>query len=469
MLSGTNSSVPSAALPTAAAPRVKGHLLRILGVGFGIAVIIGGTIGSGILRTPGEIAGRLHSPALILTVWLLGGLYAFLGTITVVELGTMLPVAGGWFVYSRRAMGAYAGFVVGCSDWMVQTASVAYLAVAFGEFAGQLLPRTASHEKLMGLALLAALMLLNWIGIRSGSRAQEITSAAKALALLIFIVGCYFFVPAVAPHSNSTVLFPGSTTSLPAALVLSLQAVIITYDGWYFAIYFMEEDKQPTTNLPRSSFSAVLACIAIYVLVNLALFHVLPMEKFAGSQMPVADAAMSAFGARGRQLILLASLVAAISTINATVLASPRILFAMGRDRLMPAWLTSVNRGGTPAMALLAGTVVAAVLVLSGSFDTLIAISAILFVVVYLSGFISLFVLRRREPQMSRPFKAWFYPWGNLLVLLASAAFLLGAVIADLKDALFTLIFVALTVPAYLAITKLNRTAAVPDSRTPTI
>jgi APA family basic amino acid/polyamine antiporter len=165
---------------------------------------------------------------------------------------------------------------------------------------------------------------------------------------------------------------------------------------------------------------------------------------------------------------LLASLVAAISTINATVLASPRILFAMGRDRLMPAWLTSVNRGGTPVMALLAGTVVAAILVLSGSFDTLVAIAAILFVVVYLSGFISLFVLRRREPRLNRPFKAWFYPWGNLLVLLASAAFLVGAIIADLKDALFTLIFVALTVPAYLAVTKLNSATAAQESRMPT-
>ena len=442
--------------------RPKGHLLRILGVGFGIAVIIGGTIGSGILRTPGEVAGRLHSPTLILTVWLLGGLYAFLGTVSVVELGTMLPVAGGWYVYSRRAMGAYPGFVVGCSDWMVQTVSVSYLAVAFGEFMAQLFPRTAGLEKFMGLALLAALMLINWVGLRSGSRTQEITSAMKALALIVFVVGCFWVTTSAPTQAASIARSPVSPTGLLAALVLSLQAVIITYDGWYVAIYFTEEDKQPATNLPRSSFTALLACIAIYLLVNLALFHVLPMDKFAGSQMPVADAAMTAFGARGRLLILLASVVAAISTINATVLSSPRILLAMGRDCLMPGWVTSVNGGGTPVMALLAGTVVACILVLSGSFDTLIAIAAILFVVVYLSGFVSLFVLRKREPQLERPFKAWFYPWGNLLVLLASAAFLVGAVIADLKDALFTLIFVALTVPAYLAISRLNRTTAEP-------
>jgi len=461
--------VPSAALAAPAGPRVKGHLLRILGVGFGIAVIIGGTIGSGILRTPGEVAGRLHSPSLILTVWLLGGLYAFLGTVSVVELGTMLPVAGGWYVYSRRSMGPYAGFVVGCSDWMMQTVAVSYLAVAFGEFATQLLPQLAGHVKLTGLALLAVLMLLNWIGLRSGSRTQEISSFLKALALVIFIAACFLLKPAgtvldATPHAALT-----RAGSLLAALVLALQAVIVTYDGWYQAIYFTEEDKDPTKSLPRSSLAAVFACIAIFLLVNLALVYVLPMARLSASQMPLADAAAVVLGARGREFILLVSLLTVVSTINAIVLTTPRILFAIGRDGLMPAWLTSVNRGGTPAAALFTGTVVSAILVISGTFDTLIGIASILFVMVYLSGFISIVVLRRREPQLSRPFKAWFYPWGNLLVLLASAAFLVGAVITDLEDALFTLIFVALTVPAYFLMMRLNRAAAAQESQAPTM
>lgn len=429
--------------------RARGHLLRILGVTFGIAVAIGGTIGSGILRTPGEIAAHLHNPTLIVAVWLVGGIYAFFGTLTVVELGTTYPFAGGWYVYARRAFGSYGGFVVGCSDWMVQTVSVAYLAVAFAEFSGELLPQFAQHQKIVGIGLLLVLMLLNWIGLRSGSRTQEITSFIKAFALVVFVIGCLAVAPA-ASTASPVLAHPISTGGLLAALVVSLQAIIVTYDGWYLAIYFTEEDKQPATNLPKSSLSAILACIAIYVLVNLALMHVLPMARFAGSQMPVVDAAMVLFGARGGQLVLLVSLVAAISAINATVLASPRILFAIARDGLMPGWITSVNPGGTPIAALLVGTVVASVLVLSGSFDTLIDIAAILFVVVYLSGFVSLFILRTREPDRPRPFKAWLYPWGNGFVLLASAAFLVGAVIADLKDALFTLIFLALTIPAYL-------------------
>jgi len=449
--------VPSSAIATdSAAPRVKGHLLRILGVGFGIAVIVGGTIGSGILRTPGEVAGRLHSPMLILAVWLLGGLYAFLGTVTVVELGTMLPVAGGWYVYSRRSMGAYAGFAVGCSDWMMQTVAVSYLAVAFGEFATQLFPQLAGHVKLTGLALLLVLMVLNWIGLRSGSRTQEISSFLKAMALVIFVGACFLAKPSgMVPGTPPGAVLPRAG-GLFVALVLALQAVIVTYDGWYQAIYFTEEDKDPTKSLPRSSLAAAFACIAIFLLVNFALVH------------PLADAASAVLGARGREFVLLISLVTVVSTINAIVLTTPRILFAIGRDGLMPVWLTSVNRGGTPTAALFTGTVVSTILVISGTFDTLIGIASILFVMVYLSGFISIVLLRRREPQLNRPFKAWFYPWGNLLVLAASAAFLVGAVIADLKEALFTLIFVALTVPAYVVVIRLNKAAAVQESRTPT-
>lgn len=234
---------------------------------------------------------------------------------------------------------------------------------------------------------------------------------------------------------------------MPLAFVLAIQAVIVTYDGWYAAIYFTEENKDAAKDLPRSSIGGVLACAAIFLLVNGALFHVLPMGQLAHSEMPVADAAMAVLGSRGRQFILLVSLVAAVSTINATFLMTPRILFAMGRDGLLPQSLTKVNSRGTPTPALLIGTLLATGLAVSGSFETLIAICSILFVMVYLSGFVSLFVLRRREPNLPRPFRIWGYPWPNLGVLLVSSAFLVAAVVADLKDALFTLVLIGLFCP----------------------
>lgn len=444
----TGSTTDSARSPA----RLRGHLLRILGVGFGIAVIVGDTIGSGILRTPGEIAAHLGRSGFIIAVWLIGGVYAFFCTLAVTELATMLPRAGGWYVYSRRAFGGYGGFVVGCCDWIMQSVAIAYLAVAFGEFAGELQSSLGAHVKLMAVACCCLLTLLNWLGLRTGSRTQELMSLTKALALIGFVVACFVVAPsaAQADASASAGLLAIPKGGLLLAVVLSLQAVVVTYDGWYAAIYFAEEDKDPARNLPRSSIGGVLACVVIFLLVNAALLHVLPMHRLAASQMPAADAARMIIGGRGRDVILVVSLIAAISTINACLMISPRILFGMARDGLMPRWMTSINKGGTPTAPLLLCTATAVALVFSGSFETLIAIASFLFVAVYLSGFTALFVLRSREPELPRPFKMWGYPWTNLGVFLASAIFLVMTVVADPKDAFFTLVMIALSYPVYI-------------------
>jgi basic amino acid/polyamine antiporter, APA family len=262
------------------------------------------------------------------------------------------------------------------------------------------------------------------------------------------------------------VVSPQNGASLPAislapngsillALVVALQAVIVTYDGWYSAIYFMEEDQDPAKNLPRSVLGGVVASIAIFLLVNAALLHVLPMPQLAASQVPAADGAALVFGNHGRQIVLLISIVTVVSTINALLMIAPRILFALGRDGLLPRAMASVNSGGTPAGALLVGAAIVIALVLSGNFDALIAIASFLFVAVYISGFLALFRLRAKHPELPRPFKAWGYPWTVLGVLLASAGFLIGSVIGDLKHSFFTLVLIAVSYPTYvLAIKK---------------
>jgi APA family basic amino acid/polyamine antiporter len=357
-------------------------------------------------------------------------------------------------VYSRRAFGEYAGFLVGCIDWIAQPVAIAYLAVAFADFATELQPSLRGYVKLVSVASVIVLTLLNWLGLRAGSRIQELTSLIKAIALIAFVVACFV----ISPHGVSDGALPASPAvprgSLLLSVLLALQAVIVTYDGWYFAIYFTEEDSDPARNLPRSSIVGVLACISVYVLLNAALLHVLPMNKLAGSEVPGADAAMAIFGGRGKHFILVLAMVTVLSALNATVLLSCRILFGMGRDGWLPRWLASVNSGGTPSAALLVVSLASIVLILSGGYETLIGVASFLVVVLYLSGFCALFALRIREPDLSRPFKAWGYPWTNLGVLLASAGFLVATVVGDLKDALFTLILIALSYPVYFFVAK---------------
>jgi basic amino acid/polyamine antiporter, APA family len=435
-----------------AGPRT-GHLLRMLGAGFGIAVGVGTTIGSGILRTPGEVAAQLGSASLVLAAWILGGVYALLCCSSVTELGTMLPNAGGFYAYTSRAFGERIGFVVGCCNGMVESVAMAYLAVALGEFTAELFPSLAGHVQLVGVTSLILLTLLNWIGLRPGSRTQELTSLAKALGLIALVIGCFVVSPAASGLSGSGKI-PGQGHSLFLGLILGLQGVVVTYDGWYAPIYFVEEDRNPSRNLPRAMMGTALSCTAIYLLVNVALLHVLGMAHLAGSRLPAADAAMLVFGRYGKQFILLISVVAVLSTINAGLMLTPRILFAMARDGFLPQSVSAVNRGGTPTVALFLCSFASIILVVTGTFDTLIAIAAILFVANYLPVFAALLVLRRREPDLPRPYKVWSYPWTTLCVLIASAAFLIGSVIGDLRHSLFTVILILLSYVAALLVTR---------------
>ncbi len=385
----------------------------------------------------------------------------FCCTLSVTELGTMLPRAGGWYVYSRRAFGDYGGFLVGCMDWITNAVATAYLAAAFGDFATELQPSLHGFVKVVPVACLSALALLNWLGLRVGSRTQELTSLVKTLALVVFVLACFV----ISPHSAPDAVAPLASLAAPKgglllAVLVALQAVIITYDGWYFAIYFTEEDHDPARNLPRSSIGTILACITVYILVNTALLHVLPMNKLAASQVPAADAAMAIFGGRGRQFILMLAMVSVISALNAGLLLAPRILFGMARDGFLPRWVASVNSGGTPSAALLLNALASLALILSGGYEKLIGLASFLLVALYLSGLCALFVLRVREPDLPRPFKAWGYPWTNLFVVLASGAFLVATIVGDLKDALFTLILIALSYPVYFFAVKRNRLAA---------
>jgi APA family basic amino acid/polyamine antiporter len=440
---------PSVALPN----RQRGQLLRILGVGFGLSAAIGSTIGQGILRLPGQVAAHTRGTLWIYAVWILGGIYALICSSSVSELGVMLPQTGGWYVYSKRAFGPCLGFAVGCCDWTMQCVAIGSLLLASADFMVQLFPSLASHRNLSGAAMLVVLVWLNWMGLRSGSRTQKLTTFAKAVGLLGLITACFFLAPrnpAIGTGFPVGSVLPQET--LLIGLLVSIQAVISAYDGWYAPIYFAEEDENPNVNLPRSMMGGTLACIVMFLLVNAALLHVIPLKQLQASQVPGADAAMAILGGYGRIFILVLSLVTTISCANTTILCTPRILLAMARDRLLPERVTTVNRGGTPTYALLICALPCAMLILSGSFESLIAIGSILAVSVYVSGFASLLMLRCREPNLARPYHTWWYPWSTIAVLAASLAFLLSAVLGDLKHSLFTLILIALTFPTYQTI-----------------
>src|SRR5215210_9556480 len=169
----------------------RGRLLRVLGVLFGMAVTVGITVGMGILRTPGEVAAQLPNVWLFMGVWVLGGVYALFGAVSVAELGTMIPRSGGFYVFARRALGEYPGFVVGWSDWLSTCGTVAAVALVMGEYAGLLIPALAGRSLAVASGVTIAFALLQWRGVRWGSRSQELTSLLKTVAFVALIVACF--------------------------------------------------------------------------------------------------------------------------------------------------------------------------------------------------------------------------------------------------------------------------------------
>jgi APA family basic amino acid/polyamine antiporter len=440
--------------PARPAVAPQGKLLRILGVSFGIAVVIGGTIAAGILRNPGKVAAELGSPQLILAVWLLGGVYAFLGALSVTELGTMLPRAGGYYVYARRALGDYAGFTVGWSDWLSGCTSLAYMAVLVGEFAAALAPALQGSVRNVALATLLLFAVVHGMGLRLSSRVQELASLLKALAFVGLVGACFAFGPDQ-PAAGAGGGMPATPWYQFAALVIALQFVIGTYDGWQGAIYFTEEDRDPARNLPRSILGGLAAVVGIYLLVNLALLWVLPFSRLAGSSLPLADAAQELFGPRGGRLITALALVSLLGALNANLFVPTRVLFALSRDRLFAREAAAVSPRGTPTGALLWTTLGSCLLVaVSGRFEQLFTIFSFFAVANYSACFVSLFVLRRREPRLPRPFRAWGYPWTTLLALAGSVIFLVGFLLSDTVNGLYALGLLALSYPAYRLVLK---------------
>lgn len=441
-----------------AEPVQKTGLLRVLGVGFGIAVTIGGIFGIGILRTPATVAAHLGSLRLIIGIWVLGALYALFGTLASAELGTSLPKAGGWYVYARRAFGDYTGFTIGWVNWLSYCSATASLAIALAEAVAALAPGVSHWTKLIAIGVIGLFTVVHWIGIKTGSRAQGVTSLITSLAFCGLIAVCFIFGAGhrAAVENAPALTTPATLGALFFAIVISLQSVIFTYDGWYGAIYFAEEDSNPGRNLPKAMLSATAIVIVVYMLMNLALLYVLPVPRLAGSELAAAEAARVVLGSKGGQIITIVTLISTLSVLNATILQTPRILFAMSRDGLLAAKASQVNRGGTPTIALLFTAIVAIGLVASGTFDKLVAITALFFVVMYCSGFIALIVLRFREPNLTRPFKAWGYPWTVIFVIAVSVVFLVGVVISDTTNSLYGLALLAASYPVYLATRKLG-------------
>ncbi|HEX5436292.1 MAG TPA: APC family permease [Gemmatimonadaceae bacterium] len=447
---------PPLAPVTAAPPAPPRGLLRVLGTAFGLAITVGAVIGGGIVRTPGEIAAALPSAPLFLAVWVLGAINTLLGANVFSELGTMMPRAGGPYVYARRAFGNAAGFFVGYADWMTWCLGAAAVTLVVGEYSGVLIPALAPHPVAVDLVVLLSIGALQWVGVRSSGRTQEITSALKALALLGLVAAAFLL-----PHPRlaaPSVSVP-SGLALVAAFGIAMQGVVFTYESYFAVVYCGEEMRDPGREIPRSMFRGVWLVIAIYLLINIAYVAVVPVPRMAGDPFVGGTLTRALMGRAGDAVIRVIMIVSVIGTINAILMVGTRTLLAMSRDGVFPRAASRINAGGTPHLALgaMLGAVVLVIVGLRGSFQAALALSAIFILVRYSCCFAALFALRWREPDAPRPFRARGYPLLPVLALLATLALLCVMVTGSPTDALIVLALLLLSWPLSRASSWLGR------------
>lgn len=442
-----------------ASEKNKGELLKLLGVGFGIAVTVGGTIGTGILRKPGPIAANLGDPTLIMLVWVLVSIYAFLGVLCAIELGVSVPKAGAWYVYARRAFGDYVGFVTGITSWLGTVAALGFGAYTMSEFVALMMPKVEPIIRYMAIGILILLMGFHWLGTKSAGRSQEIISFLKAIGLFAFVIACFVYGGNVKSEALVATTQKVAGPALLTSLIVSLQSVFYTFDGWHTAAYFSEETTDPAKNLPKSMISGVLVVIAIYLLVNLAILYIMPMDELANSKLAASDAIKLIFGEKSAKVVTLFLTLSIFGMLNAQIMFSPRVIYSMSRDGLFFKAAQKVNSGGTPAIAMPLTGICSILLILSGkdTCEKLSDIAVFFFVLCYIAGFASLIMLRKKESELPRPYKVAGYPFIPYLLIVISLLFLIGAVYQDIQSSGYALIFLVVSYPLFWLTKKLNR------------
>jgi APA family basic amino acid/polyamine antiporter len=239
--------------------------------------------------------------------------------------------------------------------------------------------------------------------------------------------------------------------------VTALRAVFLTYDGWYSPIYMAEESTQPTLTMPRAIIGGTVLVAAMYVIINIAMLRVLPLPVLAASQLPAADAARVVLPRGGAELVTVISLMTVLSLINAIMLMTPRILLAIGRDGFFTQKAALVSAGGTPRVALAVTSLGAAALIMSGTFEEIVAVAAVLFLLIYISTYVALIVLRRKEPATPRPYRAFGYPFTTIIVLAGCVALWIAAIMEDHRSGVFAALLLIACAPVYAWIARHRR------------
>ncbi len=441
-------------------------LKRDLGVWSAASIVVGTVIGSGIFLVPQDMIGYVGSPAVLFAVWIFGGILSLFGALTYAELAAAMPEAGGEYVYLREAYGPFWGYLYGWTQmWVAKAGSVATLATAFfyylanfhPELDGVLYtlhlpigpeggPLEIRYGQLLAMSVIVVLAFVNYLGVKFGGGVQVATTAVKVgLIAAIIAIGLGTSHGSIANYSSS-ISVPGGAAGFFAALVGALWA----YDGWNNVSMVSSEIRRPQRSLPLALIAGTAIVIAIYLLANLAYFYVLPASDVARSSRVAADMMSRIFGPAGAGAVSIAAMASIFAALNGSILSGARVPYAMARDGLFFRAVARVNpRYHTPGISILALSAWSAVLVLSGRYRQLYTYVVFASWILYGMTAASVLVLRRKRPEMVRPYKTVGYPWVPVLFVLGSLAVVFFTFRQSPRESIMGLGFIFLGLPFY--------------------
>jgi basic amino acid/polyamine antiporter, APA family len=434
------------------------ELPRKLGLLDALSIVIGISIGGGIFLVPNLVARELNSAGAILSVWIFAGVISFFGALACAELGTAIPSTGGQYVFLREAYGPLIGFLCGWTMFVVaRTAQVAWMAVTMALYVSYFVPLSPLASKLLGIGAIAVFTAINYRGVAAGAFVQNIFTLAKVAGLLVIIVAAFLW----RGHAQAAQIAAAGGGFSLRSFGVALIACVLAYDGWVQLSFVAGEIRNPQRNVLLALALGTAACIAIYLLANLAYLRALSIPEIAASEHVGATLAERVLGSHGAMLVSLTILISIVGTLNGCFLTSPRIYFAQAQDGLFFRKFGEVQpRFQTPGFAILAQGVWAIVLLVSGSYETLVDYAMFALWLSYGLMVAGVMVLRRSQPNLPRPYRMWGYPVTPVLFLAITAWFLVNMLVSRPVPSLAGLLLIATGIPIYFL---WNRRRAVND------
>lgn len=428
----------------------QSNLKRVLSLTDATMINVGGILGSGIFMVPATVALYTLSSSLFFLVWIIGGVVSLFGALSVAELGAAMPKAGGQYVFLNKAYGPLWGFLYGWTAVVViNTASIAAVAMAFSEYLGFFFVLNPFEIKSIAIVSILILTIINIVDVKSGARFQNLFTYTKILAIsVVILLGLSL------EGGSSNNLFPflsdSSFSSLIGPLGLAMVAVLWTFDGWIFVTYVAGEVKDPGKNIPLSIILCMVIVVSIYLTLNYVLVYILGFEKMIGSELVMSDAALIFLGNKGAAVITVIILISLIGANNGFVLTSARINYAMAKDGLFFKQAGIIHkRFKSPANALLMQCVWSSILTLTGTFNQLITYIIFASWIFYAMSAGAVIVLRKKLPDLKRPYQIPLYPWIPIIFILFAVFLTINTILEAPRDAAIGSVLILTGVPFY--------------------